>query len=289
MIGKQLGARRWKRQHHTRTSACRRTPGRGFRLRPDEWKSGDHLWILIGADGPDALTGGKGDDLLIGGDGKDTFTSSKGHDIAFGGKGDDTFKALAADIDAAGNLTFFVGDGTDTADYSALTSGLVFSSDAVVGGIKLTSKADHTAYTAASTSGRQDLLIDVEKILGTAAADRLQIKNLDDAGKLKIDLGAGFDTVDVSTSPVHGYVIDLRKIADQKVQKAVAGSPKGSDAGTEPTLKLRNVDNAVGGTRATTEFSRPMATSIPRTPSQTPIRSCSIWMATASSCRCSTR
>lgn len=182
--------------------------GQRIRLRPDEWKSGDHLWILIGADGPDALTGGKGDDLLIGGDGKDTITSSKGHDIAFGGKVDDTFKALAADIDAAGNLTFFAGDGTDTADYSALTSGLVFSSDAVVGGIKLTSKADHTAYTAAFTSGRQDLLIDVEKIIGTAAADRLLIKNLDDAGKLKIDLGAGKGKDIIFISDVFSGVAD---------------------------------------------------------------------------------
>ena len=92
--------------------------------------------VIYGGKGSDTLLGGKGDDSLNGGAGNDSLWGGAGDDTLFGGDGKDIFvykdgdgydfiedftsidkiRVLSGDVenptaDAAGNVTFAVGDG----------------------------------------------------------------------------------------------------------------------------------------------------------------------------------
>ena len=206
--------------------------------------------ILIGGDGKDTITGAKGDDLILGGAGDDTITSSKGHDLVFGGDGNDTLTVTLDSAVGDNSITFFGGAGVfDKIDYSALKTGVTLTADARIGTAEIKSQKDHAVYTATFNAlGRTDVLIDVEKIIGTAESDKLYIKDLTNVGSEVIDLGKGQDHVDLSLSN-HGYIVDLSHLGAQTVQAKQRGGSRFNPSpggGSGPILHLRNANDAIG-------------------------------------------
>jgi len=77
--------------------------------------------ILEGSDGDDTIDGGAGIDHIDGGNGNDRLIDGEGEDTVLGGSGEDVVSAaLDGDDDV-----FEGGEGSDTLDYSATTSGIV--------------------------------------------------------------------------------------------------------------------------------------------------------------------
>ncbi|WP_280109888.1 calcium-binding protein, partial [Azospirillum sp. B506] len=183
--------------------------------------------VLDGAGGNDTLVGGAGADTLIGGAGSDTADYSASGaavtvDLAAGTGLDGTadgdvligienlIGSARADLltgDAqdnnlrggAGADTLIGGDGSDTADYTGSTAGVTVS------------LADGTA---AGGDAAGDLLIGIENLTGSAAADQLtgdgganRLRGgggndtlIGGAGADSLSGGAGIDTADYSAS-----------------------------------------------------------------------------------------
>lgn len=73
--------------------------------------------MLYGNDGNDTLLGGDGDDTLFGGNGNDRLEGGAGADKLYGGTGNDYIVAASGDVIDG-------GDGVDTVDFSAASSGV---------------------------------------------------------------------------------------------------------------------------------------------------------------------
>ncbi|HEY9080496.1 calcium-binding protein, partial [Magnetovibrio sp.] len=86
--------------------------------------------VITAGGGPQAIYGNAGQDILSGGADNDYLDGGTGNDILKGGAGDDTMMCDTAADQVDG------GDGTDTADYSAVASGLsidlLYSGSAVI-------------------------------------------------------------------------------------------------------------------------------------------------------------
>jgi Ca2+-binding RTX toxin-like protein len=90
---------------------------------------------LTGGGANDYLSGGTGDDVLIGNGGDDSLIGGAGVDAFDGGAGNDYIAADAADTTAAPQLLMIVGgSGSDSLDFSAETSGIVFDNTALATG-----------------------------------------------------------------------------------------------------------------------------------------------------------
>lgn len=128
--------------------------------------------ITIGSIEAATLQGSAGDDLLdasnfpgqvtlLGGDGNDTLVSGAGNDILSGGAGDDlmVFKQQSSlDTDRV-----IGGDGEDTLDFSAFTSGVTVNLSTI--GINQTVLAGELVIRLNS--------VDVENVIGGSGADAL--------------------------------------------------------------------------------------------------------------------
>jgi Ca2+-binding RTX toxin-like protein len=113
--------------------------------------------------GNDTLAGLAGDDLLIGGPGDDSIDGGEGNDTILGGAGNDTLSG---------------GNGTDTASYADVTAGVTVD-------LARTSRQN-------TGGGGTDILVQIENLIGSAAADRL----FGDANANSLNGGAGNDFLD---------------------------------------------------------------------------------------------
>ncbi|WP_425039776.1 LamG-like jellyroll fold domain-containing protein [Primorskyibacter sp. S187A] len=139
----------------------------------DTLTGSDQTDRIAGRNGNDTIRGGAEADSLFGNDGNDVIEGGDGDDILHGGRGNDTIRG---------------GNGRDTASYATAHLG------GLDGELIAPSFIGITANLAiARSSGAQgvDVLIDIENLFGTIAADRL-LGNF--AGNV-ISGGGGADTV----------------------------------------------------------------------------------------------
>jgi Ca2+-binding RTX toxin-like protein len=201
---------------------------------------------VTGGSGNDSITGEAGANVLTGNDGDDTLAGLRGNDTLDGGAGSDTLDYSAADAGVTLNLAnlaaqntggagtdtlladenvigsafadvllgtvgdnrFDGGGGTDTADYSASTLGVIVALSAV--GPQNTGGAGTDELNAMESltggSGRDTLTGDAgaNVLTGGAGNDVLRAS----AGGDLLDGGTGLDTVDYSLRPP-GVVVNL--------------------------------------------------------------------------------
>ncbi len=143
-----------------------------FGSQADDFLSGDVFAnFFAGGAGVDSIGGADGDDRIFGDDGDDFLFGEDGDDFIDGGFGDDV-------IDG--------GFGFDIADYSARAEGFDFFV-----------ASSGLAQTLAATEN--DTLIDIDKIVGSAAGDILIVDSSfigdDGTGFFEFDGGAGDDLV----------------------------------------------------------------------------------------------
>ena len=131
---------------------------------------------LEGNAGNDALIGNAGDDELNGGAGNDLLDGGTGSDNLQGGDGEDTLIAGGETAGVPAIDTLDGGNGIDTADYSfangAITVNLSnLSAQFVVDGAA-------SLGSVASTNIGQDVLRNIERVIGGGFNDQLKNKNL---------------------------------------------------------------------------------------------------------------
>ena len=132
--------------------------------------------------GNDTIRGGAGDDILDGGDGNDTLSGGGidgAGDSLNGGAGNDTFLA-----NGDGYAVDAGGDGIDTLDLSAITTGF----DTVT--VNLTSGTAYATYGGVSVTFAS--LDSIEAVTGSALNDTI----IGNAGVNILRGGAGNDTID---------------------------------------------------------------------------------------------
>ncbi len=78
--------------------------------------------LIVGTAGNDVIDAKGGNDTVKGGAGNDVITLGAGSDQGFGGDGDDTFLVLTSNPWADGRDEYHGGAGTDTLDFSLVTS-----------------------------------------------------------------------------------------------------------------------------------------------------------------------
>ena len=122
-----------------------------------------------GTPGADLIDAGLGDDTMIGLGGNDLLIGGAGNDVIDGGAGNDTI------LGGAGNDTLSGGDGIDTASYADATAGVTVD-------LGRTSRQN-------TGGGGTDSLVQIENLIGSAAADRLS----GDASANSLNGGAGND------------------------------------------------------------------------------------------------
>ena len=142
---------------------------------------------IQGDDGNNVLTGNDADNTIQGAGGDDTLSGGAGNDSLYGG---------------AGNDTFLSGGGDDLKDGGAGSDWLSFGGSAAATVNLSLSGAQATGYG-------NDIVLNIENIFGTGAADRLTGNDLDNilignggsdtlsgaAGNDLIDGGAGDDSL----------------------------------------------------------------------------------------------
>ncbi len=84
--------------------------------------SGSAIENLVGGSGNDQLTGNALNNRLTGGDGNDRLRGNAGDDVLIGGLGDDTYVFTAASSAEADSITELSGQGTDTIDFSGMST-----------------------------------------------------------------------------------------------------------------------------------------------------------------------
>ncbi|NIJ21113.1 Ca2+-binding RTX toxin-like protein [Sphingomonas naasensis] len=179
---------------------------------PDDHLVGtSHNDQLLGYGGNDILEGGTGNDLLSGGSGADTLVGGAGDDVLVGGDQ---------------GPTGFFGAGTDTADYSAAVGGIKLT----IGGNKSLGEIPTIAVTD-DGSGGHDLLVAVERVVGSLNSDTLTINDLHAP---EIDNSAfsfnRFDRIDFLTAGSPSQNDDLIDLsgAGRVVQNYFLGAPTGT-------------------------------------------------------------
>jgi Ca2+-binding RTX toxin-like protein len=136
-----------------------------------------------GTESADALTGGAGADVILGGGGDDILTGAAGADLLHGGQGDDLL------VGGAGNDTLIGGEGFDIADYSGAAPVNV--------DLDLGRAIGHG----------EDLLVSIEKIIGSLGADTL-------SGNVRDNVFVGGGGADILTGGEGADVFVLQSLAD---------------------------------------------------------------------------
>jgi len=89
--------------------------------------------LISGGNQNDVVIGGTGNDILRGNAGSDILRGGEGDDLLQGGVGDDVYQFAAAILGQVDTVQELAGEGTDTLDFSALTTNVTVNlgSDAV--------------------------------------------------------------------------------------------------------------------------------------------------------------
>jgi Ca2+-binding RTX toxin-like protein len=80
---------------------------------------------VVGTDFNDTITGNSASNTLQGEDGDDVLEGRGGNDVLHGGRGDDTYLFAGSANLGTDTLFEFLGEGTDTLDFSNLTQGII--------------------------------------------------------------------------------------------------------------------------------------------------------------------
>jgi hypothetical protein len=129
--------------------------------------------LLVGSAAANTLRGLGGDDTLQGGGGDDVLRGDNGRDLLQGGTGDDFLSGGAGNdwlVGGAGQDFLRGGEGLDTASYAHLGAGR---------GVEVRLGENGAAGTAVELVGgvgdeaSRDTLVEIEKVMGSRAADRL--------------------------------------------------------------------------------------------------------------------
>ncbi len=154
----------------------------------DEIAGGNGPDSLYGDQGHDTIQGDAGDDLIRGGRGNDHLRGGDGIDVVFGDRDDDILSGGAeGDVlfGGLGNDTILGdegadiingGDGIDTVDYKDSPW------DELLGGVRVSLGGSTPNGTGSRGDAEGDILIDIEKVIGTEGADWLDaaFNNSDD-------------------------------------------------------------------------------------------------------------
>lgn len=198
--------------------------------------------ILDGSGGADRLFGAGGDDVLRGHGGDDWLDGGTGANWIYGGDGDDTI-ALSGDLSRDASVPAVAGEidggaGSDTADASAVTLGVVFDLEA--GQVRAGSAVvSFLGIENVTGSDFDDLIIGgagVNVLKGGAGDDRF-------AGALSgddVDGGDGWDMLDLSDAAA-ALTVDLGAGAF-----ALGAGPVGAAAGIEEVRGGSGDDVIVG-------------------------------------------
>lgn len=175
---------------------------------------------LSGNAGANLLAGGAGNDTLGGRGGDDTLVGEAGNDVLLGGSGNDRLEG---------------GAGSDRADFSDLAAAVT---------------VDLAAGTASGADAGSDLLIGIEQVAGTAAADRLG----GSAGADTLVGNGGDDRFLYSTAPSGNDFIDGGEGANDILQLDLE-APHGAAL----DLQATDIDGDVGTAEIAMALTAPLA------------------------------
>ena len=139
---------------------------------------------LTGNSADNALSGGLGDDTLLGREGNDRLSGDAGNDSLTGGQGDDRYLFAPASATETDTVSELPAEGTDSLDFTALTSALAVKVDLLTAA----SLAKHTKRTVKSPNGQASAF---ENALGGSGNDSLT----GNAANNFLSGGAGNDTL----------------------------------------------------------------------------------------------
>jgi len=155
--------------------------------------------LIYGEVGDDSLIGGSGNDIIYRDEDNDTLNGGAGDDTLHGGQGNDVFEGITED----GSDIIFGGAGEDSLDYSMNTQGV---------GIALSIGVnENKEYTVSAVSTQQFKLLEIEKVVSTAATDVVEFSgNLANGDTIVIDGGVGDGDMDTAlfSSVTHGILLE---------------------------------------------------------------------------------
>lgn len=228
--------------------------------------------ILLGGMGDDTLTGDdstiKGHasdaklrgDTIYGGSGDDRLSGGLGNDILYGEAGDDTFdETTYGDADdnhtldvtydaqgATGADTFVGGDGIDTVDYSARTAAIRAVMDGDIRTLLTILPAITTAKNDGESGEFDNIISDVENLLGGSGPDKLTGNALGNllrggAGDDELVGLAGDDTFDERTGWDETALDATHPVADDASLSSGDDEIIGGDGADTVDYSLRSV------------------------------------------------
>ena len=181
----------------------------------DTLQGGSGPDVINGFGGDDFIDGGAGNDLLNGGEGSDTLLGAAGSDVLIGGPGDDTIDGGVI-VDRISYVDYNV------ASYADAAQGVVVD----LGGLR----GDGSSGSGSATGAGNDVLRNVNWIVGSAFADRLLGSG---ANVVEIfDGGPGNDLIDGGAiDPLWGNFnrVTYQRAAGPVVVDLTAGTAAGAD------------------------------------------------------------
>lgn len=162
----------------------------------DTLKGGDGIDTILGGNGNDSLVGANNHDSLMGEAGNDTLVSGPGNDTLEGGDGSDLYTLKDRVTATVYMIVESAGSGTDTLDFSSLTSSAVSAN--------LSANTAFASYANVTIDGSATLntVANIESIIGGPLADNISggtaTQNLTlvgGAGNDTLKGGDGIDTI----------------------------------------------------------------------------------------------
>jgi probable HAF family extracellular repeat protein len=200
---------------------------------------------LVGGSGNDVLTGNNAANTITGNNGADTITGGEGSDSLVGGAGNDVYSFAAASSVQTDTVVELAGGGTDTLNFSALTSGVAVT-------VNLNSDATTATHTNRTVkTGAAGQAANIDNVTGGAGNDIITGNNLNNTlsgggGNDSISGGAGNDQLldgEGSDTLVGGTGNDVYKFSNAGAAQTDRVS-ENSGEGTD-TLDFSAVTNNV--------------------------------------------
>jgi Ca2+-binding RTX toxin-like protein len=184
---------------------------------------------VTGTAGSDTLTGTAGNDALDGLAGNDRLSGLAGNDFLFGGAGNDTLVGGAGNdrLDGGENPAGVLGD-IDWVDYSAEggPNGVV---------------VNLAAGTATDSFGNTDVLVNIEAVRGTAAADVLTGGDAGNIGTNRSEQFEGMGGNDTITGGIDNNLVSYGSSPAGVVVDLAAGTASDGWGGTDTLVNINRV------------------------------------------------